>query len=212
MDNKAKAIWYFSIFISVIIIITISIQNYNVNMKLNQLLTEFNSEQIGVDEKLENKVEKIELQKKQDTSLDKIQTLVKVEPKLPEDLRKAKHITLNFEGTELYDVITTFCELLKIDYVIEGSVDGKVTLQTFNKIPVEDLYSVLEQILALNNVAVVKSGNFYRFLNTPDAAKKPLSIHYSNDPNIPDKERMIIQIVPLKFISVESMKKSLARC
>ncbi|MEK9629110.1 MAG: type II secretion system secretin GspD [Nitrospinota bacterium] len=155
----------------------------------------------------ENKVEKIELQKKKDTSLDKIQTIVEVEPKLPEELKQAKHITLNFEGTELYDVITTFCELLKIDYVIEGSVEGKVTLQTFNKIPVEDLYSVLEQILALNNVAVVKSGNFYRFLQAPDAAKKPLSIHYSNDPNIPDKERMIIQIVPLKYISVESMKK-----
>jgi general secretion pathway protein D len=154
-----------------------------------------------------NKVEKVELQKKKDASLDKIQTLVDVEPKLPEELREAKHITLNFEGTELYDVITTFCELLKIDYVIEGSVEGKVTLQTFNKIPVEDLYSVLEQILALNNVAVVKSGNFYRFLQAPDAAKKPLSIHYGNDPNIPDKERMIIQIVPLRYISVESMKK-----
>jgi general secretion pathway protein D len=154
-----------------------------------------------------NKVEKVELQKKQDASLDQIQTLVDVEPKLPEELREAKHITLNFEGTELYDVITTFCELLKIDYVIEGSVEGKVTLQTFNKIPVEDLYSVLEQILALNNIAVVKSGNFYRFLQAPDAAKKPLSIHYGNDPNIPDKERMIIQIVPLRYISVESMKK-----
>ena len=154
-----------------------------------------------------NKVEKVELQKKQDASLDQIQTLVDVEPKLPEELREAKHITLNFEGTEIYDVITTFCELLKIDYVIEGSVEGKVTLQTFNKIPVEDLYSVLEQILALNNVAVVKSGNFYRFLQAPDAAKKPLSIHYGNDPNIPDKERMIIQIVPLRYISVESMKK-----
>ncbi|MGK0179941.1 MAG: general secretion pathway protein D, partial [Nitrospinales bacterium] len=68
-------------------------------------------------------------------------------------------------------------------------------------------YSVLEQILALNNVAVVRSGNFYRFLQAPDAAKKPLSIHYGNDPNIPDKERMIIQIVPLRYISVESMKK-----
>ena len=159
------------------------------------------------DGKYKSKVEKIELQKKQDLSLSKIQTLVDVEPKLPDELREAKHITLNFEGTELYDVITTFCELLKIDYVIEGSVEGKVTLQTFNKIPVEDLYSVLEQILALNNVAVVKSGNFYRFLQAPDAAKKPLSIHYSNDPNIPDKERMIIQIVPLRYISVESMKK-----
>ena len=151
--------------------------------------------------------EKIELQKRKKASLDRIQTIVKVEPDLPPELKEAKHITLNFEGTELYDVITTFCELLKIDYVIEGNVEGKVTLQTFNKIPVEDLYSVLEQILALNNVAVVKSGNFYRFLQAPDAAKKPMSIHFADDPNIPDKERMIIQIVPLQHISVESMKK-----
>lgn len=154
-----------------------------------------------------DKVEMVELQKKQDASLANIQSIIEVEPKLPEELREAKHITLNFEGTELYDVITTFCELLKIDYVIEGSVEGKVTLQTFNKIPVEDLYSVLEQILALNNVAVVRSGNFYRFLQAPDAAKKPLSIHFADDPNIPDRERMIIQIVPLQHISVESMKK-----
>jgi len=156
---------------------------------------------------LQNKPEKIELQKRKEASLDQIQTIVNVEPKLPPELKEAKHITLNFEGTELYDVITTFCELLKIDYVIEGNVEGKVTLQTFNKIPVGDLYSVLEQILALNNIAVVKSGNFYRFLQAPDAAKKPMSIHFADDPNIPDKERMIIQILPLQHISVESMKK-----
>ncbi|MZH02999.1 MAG: type II secretion system protein GspD [Nitrospinae bacterium] len=155
----------------------------------------------------QEKIEKIELQKRKKASLEKIQTVVSVEPDLPEELKEAKHITLNFEGTELYDVITTFCELLKIDYVIEGNVEGKVTLQTFNKIPVGDLYSVLEQILALNNVTVVKSGNFYRFLQAPDAAKKPLSIHFADDPSIPDKERMIIQIIPLQHISVESMRK-----
>ena len=155
----------------------------------------------------QNVIEKVELQKRKELSLDKIQTIVDVEPELPPELKEAKHITLNFEGTELYDVITTFCELLRIDYFIEGNVEGKVTLQTFNKIPVEDLYSVLEQILALNNVAVVKSGNFYRFLQAPDAAKKPMSIHFADDPRIPDKERMIIQIIPLQHISVDSMKK-----
>ena len=164
-------------------------------------------ETLSMQDEPQNFLEKVELQKRKKVSLDKIQTIVEVEPELPPELKEAKHITLNFEGTELYDVITTFCELLKIDYVIEGNVEGKVTLQTFNKIPVEDLYSVLEQILALNNVAVVKSGNFYRFLQAPDAAKKPMSIHFADDPSIPDKERMIIQIIPLQHISVESMKK-----
>jgi general secretion pathway protein D len=157
-------------------------------------------------ETTQNVIEKLDLQKRKKVSLNDIQTIVKVEPELPDELKEAKHITLNFEGTELYDVITTFCELLKMDYVIEGNVEGKVTLQTFNKIPVGDLYSVLEQILALNNIAVVKSGNFYRFLQAPDAAKKPMSIHFADDPSIPDKERMIIQIIPLQHIAVESMK------
>ena len=157
--------------------------------------------------KNEIKAEKISLQDRKPFSLNKLKTIISQEPPLPKELIKAKHITLNFEETELYDVITTFSELLKIDYIIEGHVKGKVTLQTFNKIQVQDLYSVLEQILALHNVTVTKSGNFYRFLGVKEAARKPLSIHYGNDSSIPGKERLIIQIIPLKHISVESMKK-----
>ena len=178
---------------------------------LSSTLVEANSENIP---KTKNKLttkkvqaEKVLLQNRKPFSLNKLKTVIDQEPPLPKELLKAKHITLNFEETELYDVITTFCELLKIDYVVEGKVQGKVTLQTFNKIKVEDLYSVLEQILALHKVTVIKSGNFYRFLGVKEAARKPLSIHYGNDSNIPEKERLIIQIVPLKHISVESMKK-----
>jgi len=159
--------------------------------------------------KLKNEIQatKTSLQDRKPFSLNRLKTVISQEPPLPKELAKAKHITLNFEETELYDVITTFSELLKIDYIIEGNVKGKVTLQTFNKIQVEDLYSVLEQILALHNVTVTKSGNFYRFLGVKEAARKPLSIHYGNDSSIPGKERLIIQIIPLKHISVESMKK-----
>jgi general secretion pathway protein D len=149
------------------------------------------------------------IQRRKNVSTHKIRTSFDPTPPLPKSLRKAKHITLNFEGTEVYDVITTFCELLQIDYLIEGNLKGKVTLQTFNEIPVRDLYLVLEQILALHNISVIKSGNFYRFLPAKESSKKPLNIYYGNDPAIPSEERFIIQIIPLKFISVGSMKKIL---
>ena len=147
------------------------------------------------------------LQKRQVQTSRQYRKLIDPTPPLPPELKKAKHITLNFEGTEIYDVITTFCELLKIDYFIEGGIQGKVTLQTFNKIPVEDLYVVLEQILALHNVTVVPSGHFYRFLPIKDATQKPMSLHYGYDSAIPAKERLIIEIIPLKHISPDSMKK-----
>jgi general secretion pathway protein D len=149
------------------------------------------------------------LQKKNTLPHRSFRTSFDPTPPLPKSLVKAKHITLNFEGTEVYDVITTFCELLQIDYLIEGNLKGKVTLQTFNEIPVRDLYVVLEQILALHNIAVIKRGSFYRFVPAKDAGGKPLDIFYGNDPLIPSEERMIIQIIPLKYVSAKSMKKIL---
>ncbi len=149
--------------------------------------------------------ELVKLQEK--VSLKKMETIFDPTPPLPKELVDAKFITLNFENTDIYDVITTFCELLQINYVIEGAVSGKITLQTFKNIAVEDLYSVLEQIIAINNITVVKSGNFYRFLPIPDAVKKPVSIHFGEKSNLPDNDRLVIQIIPLKHISVESIKK-----
>jgi len=153
--------------------------------------------------------EKEVLQKKETVAPGHFRNSFDPTPPLPKSLVKAKHITLNFEGTEVYDVITTFCELLQIDYLIEGNLKGKVTLQTFNEIPVRDLYVVLEQILALHNIAVIKRGSFYRFVPAKEAGKKPLGIYYGNDPLIPPQERMIIQIIPLKYVSAKSMKKIL---
>ena len=131
-------------------------------------------------------------------------------PPLPQELAQANLITLNFENTDIYEVITTFCELLKINYIIEGKVQGKITLQTFRKVPTKDLYSVFEQILAVNGMTVVKSGDFYRFLPIKDSSKKPLNLHYGNKPEVPAKDRVIIQLIPLMNLPAATIKKIIA--
>ena len=131
-------------------------------------------------------------------------------PPIPKELAEAHHITLNFENTDIYEVITTLCELLKINYIIEGKVQGKITLQTFRKVPTKDLYSVFEQILAVNGITVVKSGNFYRFLPIRDSAKKPLNLHYGNKPKVPAKDRVVIQLIPLRNLPPATIKKTIA--
>ena len=131
-------------------------------------------------------------------------------PPIPEELVQAKHLTLNFEQTDIYEVITTFCELLKINYIIEGKVQGKITLQTFRKVPTKDLYSVFEQILAVNGITVVKSGNFYRFVPIRDSSKKALNLHYGNKPKMPNKDRVVIQLIPLKNLPPATIKKTIA--
>ena len=115
---------------------------------------------------------KVAIREGEKLRLPRFQNVLNPEPPIPEALRKAQHITLNFEGTDVYDVITTFCELLQIDYIIEGEVRGKITLQTFSKVAAQDLYSILEQILAVNHFTVVKSGKFYRILPIAAARRR----------------------------------------
>ncbi len=131
-------------------------------------------------------------------------------PPIPDELVRAKLLTLNFEQTDIYEVITTFCELLKINYIIEGKVQGKITLQTFRKVPTKDLYSVFEQILAVNGITVVKSGNFYRFVPIRDSSKKPLNLLYGNKSKMPDKDRVVIQLIPLRNLPPATIKKTIA--
>ena len=131
-------------------------------------------------------------------------------PQIPPELVQAKLLTLNFEQTDIYEVITTFCELLKINYIIEGKVQGKITLQTFRKVPTKDLYSVFEQILAVNGITVVKSGNFYRFVPIRDSSKKALNLHYGNKTKMPDKDRVVIQLIPLRNLPPATIKKTIA--
>jgi general secretion pathway protein D len=99
---------------------------------------------------------------------------------------------------------------LKINYIIEGKVQGKITLQTFRKLPTKDLYSIFEQILAVNGISVVKSGNFYRFVPIRDSSKKPLNLHYGNKSKMPNKDRVVIQLIPLKNLSPATIKKTIA--
>jgi general secretion pathway protein D len=131
-------------------------------------------------------------------------------PPIPQELVQAKLLTLNFEQTDIYEVITTFCELLKINYIIEGKIQGKITLQTFRKVPTKDLYSVFEQILAVNGITVVQSGNFYRFVPIRDSSKKPLNLYFGKTSNVPDKDRVVIQLIPLKNLPPATIKKTIA--
>lgn len=130
-------------------------------------------------------------------------------PPLPEELIKVKDITLNFENTDVYEVVTIICELLQINYLIEGDVQGKITLQTFQKVPAKHLYSILEQILAVSGITVVKSGDFYRFIQSKEAPQKPINLYYGNDPSIPSDDRVIIQLIPLINLEPNAIKPAI---
>jgi general secretion pathway protein D len=118
------------------------------------------------------------------------------------------NISLNFDNADIYEVINALSDFLNISYIIDPAVKGKVNIHTSGEIDKDRLLPILESIFAMNNVAMVKSGDFYKIIPVKEAQKEIMDIHIGRDLDVPESyDRVIIQIVPLRYIpSAEAAK------
>jgi general secretion pathway protein D len=117
-------------------------------------------------------------------------------------------IIFNFDDADLYEVIKTMAELLEINYIVDPGIQGKVTIHTARKLKKSDLFPVFSEILAVNGLTAMKEGRLYKIVPMKDAPRMPMETLYMlGQKDVPPMNRVIIQIIPLKFISTEEMTK-----
>ena len=117
-------------------------------------------------------------------------------------------IVLNFDNADLYAVIGTIAELLGINYIVDPSVTGKVTINTAGGLYKKDLFPVFIQILEINGLTAIKEGSLYRIVQLKDSPRMPIDSRIAHgDEDIPPMDKIVIQIIPLKFISAQEMTK-----
>ncbi len=132
-------------------------------------------------------------------------------PRPSSDMPKAGELAFNFDDADIYEVIRAFTDVLNINYVVDPNVRGKVTVHTTGSLKKEDLFSIFFQILEANGLTAVKDGNIYNIVSIKDASRLPASPHIgSTSDRSSSGERMVIQIIPLNYISSEEMAKLLA--
>ncbi|MBE0558183.1 MAG: hypothetical protein IH628_13205, partial [Proteobacteria bacterium] len=120
----------------------------------------------------------------------------------------AGQVSFDFDDADLYAVIRTMADFLKINYIIDPGVSGKVTIHTAGRLKEEDLFPVFYQTLEVNGLTAVKEGNVYRILKLKDALRMPIASRLTTEArDIPPEERIIIQIIPLRFISAAEVTK-----
>src|SRR4029079_18939905 len=78
-------------------------------------------------------------------------------------LGEEEAMVLNFERADIRDVIHSLATALGLSYTIDPRIEGQITLRTTGKIPREDLFPLLNQILRNNGIAAVKVGDLYQF-------------------------------------------------
>lgn len=127
------------------------------------------------------------------------------------DLPKAgEKVTLNFDNADLYEVIRTMADVLKINYLVAADVRGSVTIHTAGSIDSKELFTLFFQILELNGLTAVREGDMYKIVAAETVLKMPILARYGRDGSpIPREERMVMQIIPLRYTSAKDIADSI---
>lgn len=120
--------------------------------------------------------------------------------------RDDKNIVLNFDNADLEVVLQTISELVGLNYILGPKIKGKITIQTYKKIPREDLLSVLHSILEVNGFTTVQSGHYVKIIPINVAKQYPIETKVGKDEaEIVDEDIVVTQIIPLEYIAVAEL-------
>lgn len=123
--------------------------------------------------------------------------------------RASGMISLNFDDADVYSVAqTVFGEILRVNYVIDQRVKGRVTFRSVAPVATDQVLPLMEVIFRLNGIGVVEESNLYRIVPIGDVAKEPAQVSIGRDPDkVPLQGKSIIHVVPLLYGSSSDMIK-----
>src|SRR5271157_1188024 len=111
----------------------------------------------------------------------------------------------NVSLTEMIDILA---KRMKINYILDKGVVGSVTIYTYGEVKAVDLMPLLQTILRINGATIVQVGDLYRIVPINRVSQLPLPPTTDLDPKtLPDDERMILNLVFLKYATVAELAK-----
>lgn len=125
----------------------------------------------------------------------------------PVVLGQGGEVTLNFVNADVREVIDTVLgTTLKVNFVIDPRVQGVVTLRTARPVPVAQVIGVLEDVLAMNGVALVESGGLYKIVPVEDAVSAPEILSQGGGP-VRLERGFGLHVIPLRYASAAALRE-----
>ncbi|NJO15395.1 MAG: type II secretion system secretin GspD [Thioploca sp.] len=120
------------------------------------------------------------------------------------DLSEGDEIQLDFEQTDLRQILEIIADSLKISLVIDPTIGDKVSLRTAPDKPLtkKDLWPLLKLLLNDAGITMEKRGGVYHLKKM--APTLPGDISLSPEKLTSSDSPEVMQITPLRFIAVES--------
>lgn len=111
-------------------------------------------------------------------------------------------VSFFFDDADVFEVAQTiFADVLKVNYIIDPQVKGRVNFRTVTPIPKDEVLSVLEIIFRLNGIGFVEEGGLYRIIPLAEVSKELVYSQVGKPP-----EKVAIEMFTFKNLELkESM-------
>jgi general secretion pathway protein D len=118
-------------------------------------------------------------------------------------------VSLNFDDADVFSVIQTiFGDILRVNYIVDPRVKGRVTFRSIAPINRDQVLSVMEVILRINGIGVVEDGGLYRVVPLNEVSREPSSVSFGRDADkIPATGKSMIQVVPVLYLQSTEVVK-----
>lgn len=88
-------------------------------------------------------------------------------------------VMINFDDADVFSVIqTVFGDVLKVNYIVDPSVKGRVNFRSTAPVAKEDVLPLMGVILRLNGIGIVEEGGLYRIVPIADVPREPAPVSF----------------------------------
>ncbi|TRZ92649.1 MAG: type II secretion system protein GspD, partial [Rhodocyclaceae bacterium] len=119
------------------------------------------------------------------------------------DAKPVPGVVLRFENADIQDIVQSVLgDILHVNYMMDPSIQARVTLQSAGDISAADVYNILESVLALHGIAIVRDGKIYKVIRDAQANRDAATIAAGE--NSP-----VVQVVSLRFVQASGLVNAL---
>lgn len=118
-------------------------------------------------------------------------------------------VTLNFAGADIRDVAhLVLGNTLGLNYTVDPTVQGTVTVQTSHPLPRSAVLPTLEQVFAASGAAIIQENNLIRVVPL-QGAKGGTTAPGGGSPALQSATGFGVQVIPLQYASAADLQKVL---
>ncbi len=111
-----------------------------------------------------------------------------------------RYVTIDFNNVDINIFIKYISELTGVNFVVDPSVQGQVTIISPTQISEQDAYRVFETVLEINGFTTVPGEAVTKIVPLASARSQSVDILRSGETPEPG-DRIVTQLVPLKYTS-----------